>query len=259
MKKQARHQKPDMPIDKEKIKDRISILELSQMYSPQIRENTRRPLIICPFHEDKHLGSCRIYTDTNTFKCESCGAHGDMLKLASGFLRIPLSNMNDLLERLIQEFKIPKDSVRVDYTPGKKSAAIPIDRLTPEEYTELLTSDHYSIPFQFEEMEYADGEIDYVPQSKITVYYRTLAVKDPEFHDWVVCTVSRIYWLRYAHMLDYCQQIGFVLMENVITEKMKIMSKLLFKALINKANYRPELRLRNELLSEELMEKALSA
>ena len=81
-----RKSKPDMPISKEKVKDYISILEVSQKYSPKIRENTRRPLIICPFHPDKNLGACRIYTDTNTFKCESCGAHGDMLKLASGYL-----------------------------------------------------------------------------------------------------------------------------------------------------------------------------
>lgn len=259
MRKQARHYKPDLPIDKEKIKDHISILDLSRMYSAQIRETARRPLIICPFHQDKHLGSCRIYTDTNTFKCESCGAHGDMLKLASGFLGIPLSEMNELLERLIQEFGIPKDTVRVDYTPGAKKAPVPIDRLTPEEYTELLHSDHYSIPSQFEVVEFSDGEIDYIPQSKITIYYRTLAVKDPEFHDWVVCTVSRIYWLRYAEMLDHCQRIGFILMEEVLLEKMKNASKLLQKALVNKSLFRPELKLRNELLNEELMQRALSA
>ena len=259
MRKQARHQIPDLPIDKEKVKAYIPILELSRMYSAQIRENTRRPLIICPFHPDKTLGSCRIYTDTNTFKCESCGAHGDMLKLASGFLGIPLSDMNELLERLIQEFGIPKDSVRVDYTPGAKKQPPPAERLTPEEYKELMHSDHYSIPTQYEEVEYEEGIFDYVPQSKITIYYRSLAVKDPEFHDWVVCTVSRIYWLRYAQMLDHCQKIGFILMEEVLTEKLKNASKLLRKALINKSLFRPELRLRNELLNEELMQKALSA
>jgi len=259
MRKRARNQKPDMPIDKEKVKGLISILELSRMHSAQIRENVRLPLIICPFHPDKHLGACRIYPATNTFKCESCGAHGDMLKLASGFLGIPLSNMNELLEALIQEFGISKDSVRVDYTPGVKKPPVPVDRMTPEEYTELMHSDHYSIPTQYEEVEYEEGVFDYVPQSKTTIYYRTLAVKDPEFHDWVVCTVSRIYWLRYAHMLDYCQKIGFILMEEVLIEKMKKASKLLQKALIDKSLFRPELRLRNELLNEELMQKALSA
>ena len=37
MRKQARHKKPDLPIDKEKVKALIPILELSRMYSAQIR------------------------------------------------------------------------------------------------------------------------------------------------------------------------------------------------------------------------------
>jgi len=49
------------------------------------------------------------------------------------------------------------------------------------------------------------------------------------------------------------------LMEEVLTEKLKNASKLLRKALVNKSLFRPELKLRNELLNEELIRKALSA
>ncbi len=254
-----RKTKPDMPISKEKVKDYISILEVSQKYSPKIRENTRRPLIICPFHPDKSLGACRIYTDTNTFKCESCGAHGDMLKLASGYLGIPTSRMNDLLEALITEFGIPKDSVRADYTPGVHITPKPVERLSPEEYAELCHEDHYSIPSKFEEVEYERDEFDYVPTEYTRIYYRTLAVKDPEFHDWVLCTVSRIYWLRYAHMLFYSQSIGFTLFTEVLEKKMNEHLRLLKKGLIDKRLYRPELRLRNRLLGEEMSIQTLSA
>lgn len=247
-----RKAKPDLPISKEKVKDYISILDISQKYSPKIRENTRRPLIICPFHPDKNLGACRIYTDTNTFKCESCGAHGDMLKLASGYLDIPTSRMNDLLEALISEFGIPKDNVLADYTPGIHTAPKPVERLSPEEYTELCHEDHYSIPSRFEEVEYEKDEYDYVPTEYTKIYYRTLAVKDPEFHDWVICTVSRIYWLRYAHMLFYCREKGYDLFADVIENKMETGLNLLKKALTNKSLYRPELKLRNQLLSEEM-------
>ncbi len=244
---------PVMPIAKDKVKDRLTILEVAQKYSPKINERTRRPLIICPFHEDRNLGSCRIYPDTNTFKCESCGAHGDTLRLASGYLGIDLSSMNDLLERLVTEFSIPIDTVRVDYTPGShKPQPPPPDRLTPEEYTELLTCDHYRIPTKFEQIEYEEGEFDYVPSEYTKVYYRTLAVKDPEFHDWVICTVSRIYWLRYAQMLDLCQRNNYILMATVIEEKMQNFKELLKKGLINKSLFRAELRLRNELLNDEL-------
>jgi len=259
MKSSVRHRKPDMPISKDKVKDMISILELSQRYSPQIRENVRRPLIICPFHQDKSLGSCRIYTDTNTFKCESCGAHGDMLKLASGYLGIPISSMNELLETLISEFGIIRENVLVDYTPGVQRTPKPVERLTPEEYKELLHEDHFKVPSKYGELDFGDGEIDYYPCEYATYYYRTLAVKDPEFHDWVICTVSRIYWLRYSQMLNFCQNQGYSLFAEVIEDKLKNASKLLLKGLTNKSLYRPELKLRNELLAEELALQPLSA
>ncbi len=257
--KNATRKTPNMPISKEKIKDYIPILEVARKYSPKIRESTRRPLIICPFHQDNNLGSCRIYTDTNTFKCESCGAHGDMLKLASGYLDIPLSNLNVLLETLILEFGITKESVEVDYNPKGYVKPKPIERLSPEEYKTLLQEDHYSIPSKFEIIEYERDEYDYVPTEYTKIYYRTLATKDPEFHDWVVCTVSRIYWLRYCHMHDYCQKQGYELMEMVIDQHLKTARELLYKALINKSLFRTELRLRNELLAEELSNYPVSA
>lgn len=254
-----KHRKPDMPISKEKVKERISILELSQKYSPKIRENLRRPLIICPFHQDKSLGACRIYTDTNTFKCESCGAHGDMLKLASGYLGIPTSSMNDLLEMLIAEFGIIRENVLVEYTPRIKSTVKTHERLTPEEYKELLHQDHFKIPCKYEELDLGNGEIDYVPCEYTTYYYRTIAVKDPVLHDWTICTVSRIYWLRYSQMLNFYQCNGYNLFADIIEEKLKRSLNLLLKALINKSLYRQELKLRNELLAEELSIQALSA
>ncbi len=247
------------PISKAKLKDYIPILEVARKYSPKIRENTRRPLIICPFHQDKNLGSCRIYTDTNTFKCESCGAHGDMLKLASGYLGIDISNLNELLETLITEFGIPKEFVTVDENPRNFVKQKPIERLSPEEYIELLHDDHYRIPIRFEEIEYEPGDIDYVPCEYANIYYRTLATKDPQFHDWVVCTVSRIYWLRYCHMYNYCQKQGYDLLSTVIETQLKEARELLYKALTNKSLYRPELKLRNELLGEELALHPISA
>ena len=135
----------------------------------------------------------------------------------------------------------------------------PPNRLSPEEYTRLLHDDHYSIPCRFEEVEYEKGEFDYVPVEYNHIYYRTLALKDPEFHDWVICTVSRKYWLRYADMLFTCQRIGFTLMEEIIQSEMEESKELLLKGLLNKSLFRPELKLRNELLNELLSEKRLSA
>ena len=247
------------PISKEKVKDVISILDIAEKYSDRINRRPRQPQILCPFHEDRHLGSCRIYTDTNTFKCESCGAHGDTLTLAAGYLGMKNSALNELLEALICEFGIQRESVQVDYTPGCRFVKKPPDRLSPEEYTKLLHDDHYSVPCRFEEIEYEEGVIDYVPVEYNHIYYRTLALKDPAFHDWVICTVSRKYWLRYADMLFTCQRIGFTLMEEVIQSEMEESKALLLKGLLNKSLFRPELKLRNELLNELLSEKRLSA
>ena len=101
------------PFSKEKVKETVSILEVARKYSPQINEHAKRPKIICPFHEDRHLGSCRIFTDTNTFKREACGAHGDTLTLASGYLGIKPAALNELLEKIVAEFSIITDTAAI--------------------------------------------------------------------------------------------------------------------------------------------------
>ena len=98
------------PFSKEKVNEAVSILEVARKYSPQINERTKRPKIICPFHEDRHLGSCRIFTDTNTFKC---GAHGDTLTLASGYLGIKPAALNELHEKIVDEFSIITDTAAI--------------------------------------------------------------------------------------------------------------------------------------------------
>ena len=37
--------------------------------------------ILCPAHNDRHMGSCRLFPSTNTFKCFACGAFGDGTRL----------------------------------------------------------------------------------------------------------------------------------------------------------------------------------
>lgn len=255
----VRRKNATVPISKEKIKELIPIMDVARKYSPKVSERTKLPLIICPFHEDHNLGSCRVYPATNTFKCEACGSHGDMLKLASGYLDTPLSRMNELLEKLTAEFGITRESAQTEYKVKGFKPAKPPDRLSPEEYKELLMDDHYKVPYRFEEFEYPDGQIDYIPVEYSHIYYRTLAVKDPEFHDWVICTVSRKYWLRFAEMELICQENGYELFDQVLREKMDAGLKLLFKGLINKNVFRKELKLRNELLRDTIEERKLSA
>lgn len=64
------------PISKEKVKDVLNIMDIAHSFSGQVDERPKQPLILCPFHDDQHLGSCRVYTDTNTFYCEVCQTYG---------------------------------------------------------------------------------------------------------------------------------------------------------------------------------------
>ena len=48
-------------------------------------------------------------------------------------------------------------------------------------------------------------------------------------------------------------------MEEIVQEEMEAGKALLLKGLLNKSLYRPELKLRNELLNDMLTEKRLSA
>ena len=160
--------------------------------------------------------------------------------------------MNELLERLISDFGIDRKSVESDALPGGKSKPPP-ERLSPEEYRELLHDDHYRIPIRFEQVEFEEGVWDYLPCEYQTIYYRTLAIKDPAFHDWVICTVSRKYYLNLTHMLFYCQENGYQLMEEVIADILDKHKTLLKKGLVDKRIYRTELRLRNNLLNDSLI------
>lgn len=113
---QVSNTKRKLPISKDKVKAVLDIMDVAHAFSGQVNTRPKQPLILCPFHDDKHLGSCRVYTDTNTFYCESCQTSGDALKLASGYMGIPLNQMNELLEEIVSRFGINRESVTVDST-----------------------------------------------------------------------------------------------------------------------------------------------
>lgn len=60
-------------------------------------------------------------------------------------------------------------------------------------------------------------------------------------------------------MLFFSQSVGFETLEQVLSKKIERGKYLLKKGLVNKQEYKRELRLRNELLNETLIEKANSA
>lgn len=244
------------PIAKEKVKAVLDIMDVAEVFSGQINTRPKQPLIICPFHNDKHLGSCRVYRDTNTFYCEACQTSGDALKLASGYMDIPLSRMNELLEEIVSRFGINRDSVTVDST--EKPTVSKKQLLSVEGYRLLnYGKEYYEIPVKFEEFELEKGEIEYWPTGYRKVYFRSLAMKDPKEHDWVICAITRTPWFKDKMYVAQC------IMENrrddywFTEEIIKVREALLYEAVLDKRSFREEMNIRKRDLKEMLVDAEL--
>lgn len=244
------------PIAKEKVKAVLDIMDVAEVFSGQINTRPKQPLIICPFHNDKHLGSCRVYRDTNTFYCEACQTSGDALKLASGYMDIPLSRMNELLEEIVSRFSINRDSVTVDST--EKPTVSKKQLLSVEGYRLLnYGKEYYEIPVKFEEFELEKDEIEYWPTGYRKVYFRSLAMKDPKEHDWVICAITRTPWFKDKMYVAQC------IMENrrddcwFTEEIIKVREALLYEAVLDKRSFREEMNIRKRDLKEMLVDAEL--
>ena len=82
---------------------------------------------LCPFHDDKSLGSFVVYPKGNCYKCFACGAKGgvvDFLMKHEG-LSYP-----DAIRWLGKKYNIDVDSVDVNWTYTPRPAPPPLDLLT---------------------------------------------------------------------------------------------------------------------------------
>lgn len=102
-----------MNIEKEKFKAKVSLYDVASHYTT-IKTHGKLTYFLCPFHNDKHIGSAYFYNDRDKFICHSCGASGDVLTLLSGFTHIPLSETNELLEKGVSDLGINRDDVLRD-------------------------------------------------------------------------------------------------------------------------------------------------
>ena len=69
-------------IDKQtedKIKDAASIVDvIGDFYD--LKKKGVNYECLCPFHNDRHMGSFKVSPKKNTYSCYSCGAHGDAIE-----------------------------------------------------------------------------------------------------------------------------------------------------------------------------------
>lgn len=245
-----------VPISKDKVKAVLDIMEVAHAYSGQVNTRPKQPLILCPFHNDRNLGACRVYTDTNTFYCESCKASGDALKLASGYMGIPLTEMNELLEEVVSRFGINRDSVTAEST--RKPTVNKRKLLSVEAYQFLnFGKEYYEIPIAYDTFEFENGEIEYWPVRYQKVYFRSLAMKDPREHDWVICAITRTPWFKDKMYVAQCIREGRRDACSFTEWLIKIKEELLYDAVLDKRVYREEMAIRRRDLKEMLVDAEL--
>lgn len=249
-------QKKPKPISKEKVKEALDIMDVAYAFSGQINTKPKQPLIICPFHNDRHLGSCRVYTDTQTFYCESCGTYGDMLKLASGYMDIPLTSLDELLETVVSRFGINRDSVTVD--SSQKPTVNKQDLLSVEDYKFLnYGKDYFEIPVGFDTFEFENNEVEYWPVRYKKIYFRSLAMRDPAEHDWTICAITRTPWFKDKMYIAKCIMEGRRQDCEFTEWIVKVKEELLEGAVLDKRAFREEMAARKRDLKEMLVDAEL--
>lgn len=62
--------------DIRRIKDAAGILDVIKDFIPDVKKSGSDYECLCPFHNDRHIGSFKISPRRNTYHCFSCGKHG---------------------------------------------------------------------------------------------------------------------------------------------------------------------------------------
>lgn len=118
----------------EKIMDAARIEEVIQdclgSYGPNnptgLKKSGVRYKALCPFHDDKSMGSFIVYPQGNCYTCFSCGAKGGVIEW---LMKHEGLSYPDALRWLGKKYSIPVDDVPVDWTYTPKPAPPPLPTL----------------------------------------------------------------------------------------------------------------------------------
>ena len=77
---------------------------------------------LCPWHDDKHLGSFVVYPKGNCYKCFVCGAKGGVIDWLMDYEHL---SYKDALRYLGKKYSIDVDDVPINYTPPPPRPAPP--------------------------------------------------------------------------------------------------------------------------------------
>lgn len=118
----------DKLLDTAKIEEVIK--ECIGSYSTQnpngLKKSGVRYKALCPFHDDKSMGSFIVYPKGNCYKCFSCGAKGGVIDFLMDHEKL---SYPDALRWLGKFYSIPVDDVPVDWTYTPKPAPPPLPTL----------------------------------------------------------------------------------------------------------------------------------
>ena len=81
-----------------------------------------RYLGLCPFHDDRHLGSFVVYPKGNCYKCFQCGAKGGVVDFLMNHERL---SYPDAIRWLGKKYSIETDMTDFNYTPPPPRPAPP--------------------------------------------------------------------------------------------------------------------------------------
>lgn len=123
----------------EKLLDTAKIEEVIQdclgSYGPNNRAGLKKTGVryksLCPFHDDKSLGSFIVYPKGNCYKCFSCGAKGGVVEFLMEHEKLTYP---DALRWLGKKYDIPVDDVPVDWTYTPRPLPPPLPTLVLPKY-----------------------------------------------------------------------------------------------------------------------------
>jgi len=118
----------------DKIMDVTRIEEVIQdclgSYGPDnpsgLKKSGVRYKALCPFHDDKSMGSFIVYPKGNCYKCFSCGAKGGVIEFLMEHEKL---SYPDAIRWLGKKYLIPVDDVPVDWTYTPRPAPPPLPTL----------------------------------------------------------------------------------------------------------------------------------
>ena len=99
-------------IIEQKIKDAASVVDvIGDFYD--LRKKGVNYQCLCPFHDDRHMGSFVVSPRKNTYSCYSCGAHGDAIEFLMSKQGLTYT---DALRWLAKKYSIviPEDEKELD-------------------------------------------------------------------------------------------------------------------------------------------------